>query len=174
VRESGDFDAFYASTSRRVLGHMFAMTGRIGEAEDAVQEAYARAWQRWATVSQYGDPEAWVRTVAYRISVSTWRKANNRFVAHRRHGPLDDPPGLSPDHVALAAALRLIPAEQRQVIVLHYLVGQSVEQVAAETGVPVNTVKSRLARGRRALANHVSEFVDEPTDRRVPEVRNHA
>jgi RNA polymerase sigma-70 factor (ECF subfamily) len=174
MRDSGDFDAFYASTSRRVLGHMFAMTGRMGEAEDAVQEAYARAWQRWATVSQYGDPEGWVRGVAYRISVSTWRKTNNRFIAHRRHGPPDDPPGLSPDHVALAAALRQIPAEQRRAIVLHYLVGRSVEEIAQETGVPVNTVKSRLARGRHALAEHVSEFADEPVARRVPEVHSHA
>jgi len=42
------------------------MTGSRAEAEDCVQEAYARAWQRWDKVSGYGDPEAWVRTVAVR------------------------------------------------------------------------------------------------------------
>jgi RNA polymerase sigma-70 factor (ECF subfamily) len=38
------------------------------------------------------------------------------------------------------------------VVVLHYLAGAPVEEVAAQLGVPVGTVKSRLARGRRALA----------------------
>lgn len=47
---------------------------------------------------------------------------------------------------------------------LHHLVGLSVEEVAQETGAPIGTVKSRLARGRRALAGHVSEFADENQD----------
>jgi RNA polymerase sigma-70 factor (ECF subfamily) len=174
MRESGDFDAFYASTCRRVLGHLYTMTGTRADAEDAVQEAYARAWQRWSTVSGYGDPEGWVRTVAYRISVSSWRKARNRVAAHRRHGPPDDPPGLSADHLALASALRHIPAEQRRAVVLFHLVGRSLDEIAQETGVSVNTVKSRLGRGRRALAGHVSEFADEPAARPAREVTDHA
>ncbi len=89
-----------------------------------VQEAYARAWQRWDTVSGYGDPEAWVRTVAYRVSVSAWRKAANMRVAHRRQWAPEDTRGLSPDYVAIIAALRKIPPRQRQAIVLHHLVGQ--------------------------------------------------
>lgn len=161
MRETADFDAFYASTSRRVLGQVFMMTGNRAEAEDTVAEAYARAWQQWAKVSVHPAPEAWVRTTACRISVSTWRKATNRLSAHRRHGQADDLPGLSPDHVALVHALGCIPAEQRRVIVLHYYVGMSVDEISQETDCPVNTVKTRLARARKALAGQVSEFADE-------------
>jgi RNA polymerase sigma-70 factor, ECF subfamily len=174
MRGSATFDAFYASTSGRVLGQLFAMTGNRSEAEDAVAEAYARAWQRWSTVGGYADPEAWVRTVAYRISVSAWRKATTRLLANRRRGGTDNMPGLTPDRVALAAALRRIPAEQRRVIVLHYLVGMSVDEISHETRSPVNTVKSRLARGRRALADKVSEFADEPSSTPGSGVQNNA
>jgi RNA polymerase sigma-70 factor (ECF subfamily) len=155
-----DFDGFYAAKFRRLVGQIYAMTGNLSEAEDSVQEAFARVWQRWGTVSEYGDPEAWVRTVAYRISVSSWRKAVNRLSAHRRDQTHGDVPGLNPDYLALVAALRKISVDQRQSIVLHHLVGLSVEEIAAETGAPTGTVKARLARGRKALAQHVSEFID--------------
>jgi RNA polymerase sigma-70 factor (ECF subfamily) len=157
MRDPGNFDAFYSSSVRRITGQLYAMTGSRVEAEDCVQEAYARAWQRWDRVSGYGDPEAWVRTVAYRVSISTWRKTANMRVAHRRHGAPDDPHGMSPDYVAIIAALRKIAPRQRQAIVLYHLVGLSVEEIATETGVPAGTVKARLSRGRQALAPHLAE-----------------
>jgi len=156
-----DFDMFYAATSRRLVGQLFAMTGDLTEAEDAVQEAYIRAWRRWPRIRAYDDPEAWVRVVAYRITVNSWQKARNRLTAHRA-GRHQDLPGLSPDLVALVSALRKIPEPQRRAIVLHHLAGLSVEEIARETGAPTGTVKARLARGRRALAPLVSEFDDTP------------
>jgi RNA polymerase sigma-70 factor (ECF subfamily) len=98
-----------------------------------------------------------VRTVAARHAVSSWRKAVNRLRAHRLDRPPDELDGLGPDHVALVHALRQIPADQRRAIVLHHLVGLSVADIAAETGSPPGTVKARLARGRRALAPHLTD-----------------
>lgn len=169
MRDPSDFDAFYANSVCRLTGQLYAMTGSRAEAEDVVQEAFARAWQRWERVSAYTDPEAWVRTVAHRIAVSAWRKTVNRFTAQRRYGAADDVPGASPDHVALIAALRRIPAEQRRAIVLHHLVGLPVEEVARETHSRPGTVKARLARGRRALAPHLSDTApdDEPARTRA-------
>lgn len=146
------FDAFYTGTSRRVLHQMYAMTGNVADAQELVQEAYARAWQRWSAVSTYDDPEAWVRTVAWRLAASRWRKAKNGVAAMLRHGPTPDVPEPSIDNVALVAALKQIPEEQRRAIVLHHLGGRSVAEVAHETGAPEGTVKARLSRGRAALA----------------------
>jgi hypothetical protein len=73
-------------------------------------------------------------------------------VALWRLGPPPVVPELSPDLLDLHQALRMLPLGQRQVIVLHHLVGLPVEEVARELRVPTGTVKSRLARGRRALA----------------------
>ncbi|MDQ1650912.1 MAG: hypothetical protein QOI35_112 [Cryptosporangiaceae bacterium] len=162
MRDPGEFDAFYAATSRRVLGHVYAVTGNLAEAEDAVAEAFARAWQRWPQVRSSESPEAWVRAVAARLAVSAWRKAVNRIRAHRRSVPgSGDPGGLSPDHVAVVEALRQIPADQRRVIVLHYVADLSVGEIAAEVGAPAATVKAWLSRGRQALRRRLDE---EPTD----------
>ena len=65
--------------------------------------------------------------------------------------PPRDPEALE-DHVAIITALRALPEAQRQVIALHYLADLSVEAIAQELGVPAGTVKSRLSRGRDALA----------------------
>lgn len=54
--------------------------------------------------------------------------------------------------MALVAALRQLPAPQRQAIVLHHLLDVPIAQIATETGVAAGTLKARLARGRTALA----------------------
>lgn len=157
-----DFDEFYHASFRRVVGQVYAMVGSLSEAEDSVQEAFARAWQNWGKISGYGDAEAWVRSVAFRISISSWRKAVNRITAHkRRAAESDELPGLSPDRLAVVTALRRIDPELRRVIVLHHLLDRSVEEISRETGVPSGTVKARLVRGRKELAPHLSEFAGE-------------
>jgi RNA polymerase sigma-70 factor, ECF subfamily len=88
---------------------MYAMTGNLADAQDLVQEAYARAWQRWSSVSTYADPEAWVGTVAWRLASSRWRKTKNGVAAMLRHGPPSHAPEPSIDNVALVTALRQIP-----------------------------------------------------------------
>ncbi|WP_326559797.1 SigE family RNA polymerase sigma factor [Micromonospora sp. NBC_01796] len=155
MRNAEEFDDFYAASSRRVLGQVYVMVGNYAETEDAVAEAYLRAWDRWSRVRECDSPEAWVRRVAYRIAVSAWRKATNRLRAHHRDATDDHVDAISPDHVALVQALRKISKDQRRVVVLHHLVGLSVAEIAVETGTSANTVKTWLARGRRALAEHL-------------------
>ena len=149
---AADFDAFVGTRGPALVRQVHAMTGDLPLAQDCVQEALARAWQRWSTVRSYDDPAAWVRQVAWRLAVSRLRRAKVGIGLLRRHGPPPDAPALSPDHVAVVAALRRLPEAQRRAVVLHHLCDLSVEQVAAETGAPVGTVKARLSRGRAALA----------------------
>jgi RNA polymerase sigma-70 factor (ECF subfamily) len=165
VRNSEEFDEFYLGSLRRVSGYVFALTGDRAETEDLVQEAFSRAWQRWDRTRELTDPEAWVRTVAYRLRVSRWRRVTAGVRAHRRHGAPQDVPELSVDYVALITALRAISFQQRRAIVLHYLVGLSVEEIADETGVAIGTVKSRLSRARTALAGLLGESESESADR---------
>jgi RNA polymerase sigma-70 factor, ECF subfamily len=152
VKDAESFDAFYAAGNKRVLHQMYAMTGNLADAQELTQEAYARVWQRWSSVATYDDPEAWVRTVAWRLAASRWRKARNGVAAMLRHGPPAHAPEPSVDNVALVAALRRIPEAQRRAIVLHHLSGLSVAEVAHEVAAPEGTVKARLSRGRAALA----------------------
>ncbi|MBY8881545.1 sigma-70 family RNA polymerase sigma factor [Streptomyces sp. PLK6-54] len=142
---------------------VYAVTGDLGEAEDAVQEAYARAWQRWPRLTEEGDPTPWVRTVALRLAVSTWRKARNRVRAHFRHGPPPDAPALAPDRVALVDALRALGDDQRTAVVMHHLLDLPVEDIARETGVSSAAVRTRLSRGRKALGARLAD-PDDPDD----------
>ncbi|SDS20893.1 RNA polymerase sigma-70 factor, ECF subfamily [Friedmanniella luteola] len=146
------FDAFYAASFGRLVGQIYAMCGSVTEAQDCVQEAFIRAWDRRRTLDVDQAPEAWVRTVAYRLAVSRWRRARKALLpADRAHAPRTP---VEPDvtRVALARALQALPADQRRAIVLHHLADLPVAAVAAEVGAPVGTVKARLSRGRAALA----------------------
>jgi RNA polymerase sigma-70 factor (ECF subfamily) len=151
------FDAFYAASAPALVRQLHAMTGDVALAQDCVQEACARAWQRWSVVGGYDEPAAWVRRVAWRLAVSRLRRVRVGVGLLRRTGPPVDVPEPSSDHVALVAALRRLPEAQRRALVLHHLCDLSVDEVAQETGSPSGTVKARLARGRAALAVLLAE-----------------
>jgi RNA polymerase sigma-70 factor (ECF subfamily) len=163
MRDDSEFDSFYTATVRRVVIEVYAMVGNLHEAEDAVQEAYARAWHRWRRICGYSDPAGWVRTVAYRIAVSSWRRARNLRLAQVRAAVPESSIEISADAVALAEALRALPMAQRQAIVMHHLVELSVVEIAAQTGASVSAVKARLSRGRQALARVLGSR-DGPTE----------
>ncbi|AXL89520.1 SigE family RNA polymerase sigma factor [Streptomyces sp. CB09001] len=170
--DAHEFDAFYAESVGRLIGHLYAMTGDLAEAQDVVQEAFARAWERRTELDLNGAPEAWVRTVAWRLAVSRWRKVRTALAFARGQGPPAAVPPPEPHHVLLVQALRRIPEAQRRAVVLHHLCDLPVEQVAAEVGCPVGTVKAQLSRGRAALARLLSDTELDPRTSRLPEVRH--
>ena len=148
-----EFDELYQASFRRLTAQVYALTGDLEEARDCVQEAFARAWSHRRALARSEHPEAWVRTTAHRIAVSRFR----RIVLGRRDpdralasASATAPP--APDHVAVVAALRLLPDEQRRALVLHHLADLPVADIARQEGTPVGTVKARLSRGRAALA----------------------
>src|SRR5215217_1401751 len=63
-----EFSAFYAATYQRLLGQLVLLCGDRAEAEDALQEAFARAAVRWPRLRSYQAPEAWVRRVALNLT----------------------------------------------------------------------------------------------------------
>ena len=155
-----EFNQFFNGSFRRLVSQLHAKTGNLVEAEDSVQEAYVRAWQRWEEVRECANPEAWIRTVAFRQSVVAWRKSVSRAAAHRRAVTPSEVPGPNPDQLALITGLRRICSDQRRAIVLYHLVGLSVREIAMETGIPEGTIKARLKRGRDALAPYVCETTE--------------
>jgi RNA polymerase sigma-70 factor, ECF subfamily len=166
-----EFDAFYGASVGRLTGQLYAMTGDLAESQDVVHEAFARAWERRAELDAGGAPEAWVRTVAWRLAVSRWRRMRTALTFARREGPPGDVPPPDPDHVLLVEALRRLPEAQRRAVVLHHLCDLPVEQVAAETGRPVGTVKVHLSRGRAALARLLSDTEPDAEPDEVPAPR---
>jgi RNA polymerase sigma-70 factor, ECF subfamily len=148
-----EFDDFYATSFPRVTAQVYAMIGNRDEAQDCVQEAFVRAWAHRRKLDRADHPEAWVRTTAYRLAVSRWRRVvRSRRPEDRALGTPTEAAAPSESHVALVAALKQLPEAQRQALVLHHIADLSVHDVAREVGVPEGTIKARLSRGRAALA----------------------
>lgn len=156
----------YDASYRRLLRQLTGVTGSLAEAEDVVQEAFVRAIDHADRLRRADNPEAWLRTVAVNLYRSRWRRLRRYSKLQPRlvQTPSPDPDGA--DRVALLAALRALPAAQREAIALHHLADLPVQEVAATLGVPVGTVKARLSRGRAALA---ALLVDDPSEE-VPHV----
>ena len=159
------FEEFYAATVDRLLGHLFLVTGDLHAAEEIVQEAFTRASMRWPRLRSYDVPEAWVRRVAMNLAADRARSLRRQTRALMRLGPPPAVPSVSVETLALVEALRTLPVRQRQAVVLHYLADLPVADIALALAVPSGTVKSLLARGRRALAAKLGE-PEEVFDRR--------
>jgi RNA polymerase sigma-70 factor (ECF subfamily) len=162
--DEAEFDEFYTASFARITGQLYAMIGDRDEAQDCVQEAFVRAWAARGKLARAEHPEAWVRTTAYRLAVSRWRRKRlARRSPDRALSPALYTEAADESRVVLVAALKCLPAGQRQALVLHHLCDLPVAAVAREVGVPEGTIKARLSRGRTALAALLS-----PTDATNP------
>lgn len=167
---AAEFDELFGAHYSDVVAMAYALTTDLAEAQDLAQEAFCRAWQRWDTLVGYDDPLAWVRRVVANLATSRWRRLAVA-ARHLRRERLGTVPALNPDHVALVAALRTLPAVQRRAVVLHHLLDLPVAQVARELGAATGTVKSWLHRGRASLAAALDETAETRDD--ATEVSRH-
>jgi len=157
------FAAFYALQFRRIAAQISVYLGDLDEARDVTQEAFVRAWQRWDRISGYEEPVTWVRRVAWNLATSRlrrWRLARRQ----QRLELVEDVPGPEPHGLAIRAALASLPDGQRRAVVLHYLLGLPVAEVADLCRVREGTVRTWLYRARLALAVTLHDFREVPTD----------
>jgi len=132
------------------------------EAEDLVQSALERCLLKWNRVRVAEDRDAYV----HRVLVNCFRSSRRR----RWHGELpsaslpepsdgDQTAGVD-DTDAVMRALDRLPGDQRTAVVLRYYAHLSEQQMASVLGVAAGTVKSRLSRAVKALAQdpHLAEL----------------
>jgi RNA polymerase sigma-70 factor, ECF subfamily len=139
----------------RIVHAMALVCGSLPVAEDAVQEAIARAWER----SERGHPisslPAFVAAVAHNLVRDRFRRLR---VERRARRELADRARAGStlsrvdERTDLVRALAALPARQREVAVYHYLLDWDVVEIAHLLGIPDGTVKSALFRARRSLA----------------------
>ena len=162
----------YELYSARLVAQAYALTGDYAEAQDVVHDAFARALAHPRRFAAVAEVEAWLRTVVLNVFRSRYRR---RMVFDRlvRLGRVDrepaEVPGISPDRVVLVAALQRLPRGTREVLVLHHLADLPVTEVAELLQISVSAVKTRLVRGRAALAELLD---DRPTTTERNEVRH--
>ena len=161
---SGDRTAFAALVERherRVYNLALRMTGREEDARDATQDAFLTVLRKLSTFRGEAAFTTWLHRVAVNACYDVLRKRARAPLLE--HSEQDDRPGLEPppvpDHAASSAlsidvqrALLQVPEDFRAVMILHDVRDLPQEEVASILGIPVGTVKSRLHRGRIALA----------------------
>lgn len=135
------------------------------DAEDAVQEAFLRAWRGRAGFRGDGPPDAWLRRVVHNVAVERARRAVREVPVAEVDGLwADDAYTVDAARVAERAATRRdledallhIPAVHRAVVLLHDVEGLSVPEIARLQDTPVETAKARLRRGRMALVTQLA------------------
>ncbi len=152
-RAESSFREFAAAQWAPLARTAYLLVGDRGHAEDLVQTVLAKMWAVWSRVGDQA-PEAYARRVLTNAATSWWRR--------RWHGErpaeslLDD--ALQPDfamgvadRLALAEALRELPARQRAAVVLRFAEDLSELETAAAMGCSVGNVKALTSRGLAAL-----------------------
>lgn len=145
------FTAFYEQQAPRIVRTVSLVVRDAALAEDAVAEAFARAWARWRHVRTLGRPDAWVTRVAINECNSRFRR---RRVERRKVHVVARPDRVvDPDPTAshVWEAVARLPEQDRTLIALRYVADLPQAEIAAVMGIPPGTVASGLNRGRRRL-----------------------
>jgi RNA polymerase sigma-70 factor (ECF subfamily) len=131
---------------------MAAYTGDPYLGEELVQEALARAWERWSTIESHPSLDAWLFRTAKNLAISRFRRFLVERRARAREAAVDR--SVLPGHaeaVALRQAVATLPDRQRAAIIGRYLLGLSVAETAEALNVSEGTVKSNTSDALRHL-----------------------
>ena len=166
---SGDRSAFDVLVRRhedRLFGMALRMTGNRADALDATQDAFVAAFRRAASFRGDAAFGTWLYRIGVNAAQDLLRKRRREVVrdVEESDEPASDAGVDRVDEsvaarVDLARALALLPDEYREAVVMHDLGGVPYEEIARLTGAKMGTVKSRISRGRRRLA----ELLEHPT-----------
>ncbi len=149
-----DFDEFFRGERDGLARMCWLLTLDREAAADIAQEAMARAWASWDTLSGAdSNPAGWVRTVATNLSRSRWRRL--RRVSVLGWGADNPASELAVSDPGLLAALAQLSPRQREIVVLRYWGDMKLTDCADAMGVSLGSVKQHLARAHVRLGELV-------------------
>jgi RNA polymerase sigma-70 factor (ECF subfamily) len=148
---AASFEGFFDVERARLFGARSVMTGNRHEAEEIMQDAFLRLWERWERVSAMDEPVGFL----YRTAMNLYRKRLRRAAVAMRKAT-----NLLPSDDALAAVeardqatrlLRTLTPREREALVLTAYLGYSTEEAGRLLGIKANTVRVLTARARASL-----------------------
>jgi RNA polymerase sigma-70 factor, ECF subfamily len=143
------FDAFFQAEYPRLLR---VLSAADLSADDALQEAFAKAALSWARISTYEDPAGWVRHVAVRRLLDERRTSRRKRAAIERLEAMSEPGTTDQDaSIDLAAAIGELPARQRVALSLFYLGGLNSTETGQAMGISAGAVRFHLHEARARL-----------------------
>jgi RNA polymerase sigma factor (sigma-70 family) len=145
------FEAFYAAEARTLFRRLWLVTGNRAEAEDLMQDALVRVWERWDRVGAMEDPTGYL----YRTAMNLFRKRYRRgLMAVRRTiglAPSTDDFADADDRQVVRHVLAMLPPRQRAALVLTEILGFTSMEAGDALGVTGPTVRSLTRHGREAF-----------------------
>jgi RNA polymerase sigma-70 factor (sigma-E family) len=152
VEEFTDFARASTAALHRIA---YLLCGDEHRAHDLTQLALERTYRAWSRVRD-GNPFGYARSVLATARIDGWRRTRREssFAPETLSGLGGSRPDASvavDERERLVRALREVPARQRRVVVLRYLLDRSEQDVAEELGITIGTVKSQGARGLARL-----------------------
>jgi RNA polymerase sigma-70 factor (sigma-E family) len=157
----GGFDEFFADNYDAVVRSLALAIGDRQRAEDAAQEAFAKAYRRWPAVAQMERPVGWVLVVGTN-QVKRWITRNDRrFEAAADASDVADHADGVTSSTSVREALDALPPRQRATVVLRYLCDLSTSDVAGALGCSEGTVKSALHSALKQLRVELDDDEDE-------------
>ena len=149
------FAEFFQASWDPCLRAVAASTGDMLLAEDQVAEAFARAWASWHKLRRHPAPRAWVVRTALNAGATWWHK-RSKETALASHDVTADGSRETGLDSAVLAALRRLPARQREVIVLRVFLDLDIDTTARELRIATGTVRAHQSRAMTALRNELA------------------
>ena len=149
------------------------LAGSETDGDDLLQDALVRAWRAYPRLRNPGQFKFWLLKIIRNAHRNRARKARIRkWLSLDSAAEIPAYEGIAfEEREAVRQALRKVPRNQREALVLFEVVGMSVEEIARLQGVTTSGVKSRLARGRVRLRETYEELTGEEGDHAVEFVR---
>jgi DNA-directed RNA polymerase specialized sigma24 family protein len=143
VDPGSSFEQFYLSEARVVFESVYLTCRNRAAAEDATQEAFARAFERWDRLRDQTWVGGWVMTTALNVA--------RRSLRSRGGGPLPRESPNPEEGVDLWSVVSRLPRRQQEAVVLYYRIDLPVAEIAQILRCSEGTVRTHLARARPAL-----------------------
>jgi len=165
ARRQAEFTDWVTPHLEMLYRTAWRFTGHAQDAEDLVQELLLRLYQKPATWEKLDNPGTWLMRSLHNLFVDRWRRTRHTPLNNLHNLSWDDLLGISdlgdadPERSAhaellqrqISEALNMLPHEQRAILILHDMVGHSVNELTVLLDLPLGTVKSRLFRARKHL-----------------------
>jgi RNA polymerase sigma-70 factor (ECF subfamily) len=155
-----EFEARLQDSSRLAFRVAFSVLRQREDAEDVAQDAFLRAYRSFASIRDRERFRAWLVRTTFRLALD-WMRGQRRRVRREDAAALEaatDAPSVEDDalrteaRARVEAALARLPEKLRLVMVLVAIEQQNLASVARLLELPEGTVKSRLHRARKELA----------------------
>jgi RNA polymerase sigma-70 factor (ECF subfamily) len=149
--ETASFEEFFDAERTRLFGALVVMSGNRAEAEEIMQDAFLKIWERWDRVAHMDSPEGFL----YRTAMNVYRTRRRRAAVAVRKAvnllPDDDTLGAVEARDEVARLLRALTPREREAIVLTAYLDYSTEETAKMLGSRASTVRVLTTRARASL-----------------------